>query len=278
MKNIRSVSKLILILGVTIAMVASVSAQQMVKSEAKVVRIKGDARYANSDQVWKPLQVGDTLYAGSIIQTAPKSRVDLVLGEKNAVASEHKWGEVIKYQPEVEQDFVRVWESSVLVVEKLLIAETGADKVRETGLDLRAGKIFGTVKKLTGASRYEVKIPNGVAGIRGTVYMMSAEGVLNVFRGAVMIAYTDGTGATVTQTVVGGQSFDTRTGQFTPIPEYILREGRDAENECHDSQPGGGNHYPGNHNHDHTSPTTGRPRGAGPPPGPVPPPNPPGPF
>ena len=268
MKNIRSISKLVLILGVTLAMVASASSQQMVKSVAKVVRIKGDARFANSDQVWKPLKVGDTLYAGAVVQTAKDSRIDLVLGEKNAVASEHKWGEVIKYQPEVEQDFVRVMESSVLVIEKLLVAETGADKVRETGLDLRAGKIFGTVKKLTGASKYEVKIPNGVAGIRGTIYMMSAEGILNVFRGAVMIAYADGTGAIVTQTVVGGQSFDTRTGQITPIPEYEVREGRLVEDDSHHPRHDHTTHYPGDHNHEHTSPTTGRPRSDDPPPGP----------
>lgn len=266
MKNIRNISKLVLALALTLAMVASASAQQMVKSTAKVVRIKGDARYANSDQIWKPLKVGDTLYAGAVIQTAKDSRVDLILGEKNAVASEYKWGEVVKYQPEVEQDFVRVWESSVLVLEKLLIAETGTDKVRETGLDLRAGKIFGTVKKLTGASKYEVKVPNGVAGIRGTIYIISAEGILSVLRGAVVIAYADGTGAIVTQTVVAGQSFDLRTGQFAPIPEYLLREGRDAENDCNGSQPGHGHHNP--NPHQHTSPTTGRPRSNDPPPGP----------
>ena len=257
MKNIRNISKHLAFAMVALAMVGSAAAQQMIQATAKVVRIKGDARYATAANVWQPLKVGDTLNAGAIIQTAKDSRVDLVLGEKNAVASEAKWGDVIQYQPEVEQDFVRVWENSVMAIDKLLIADTGADQIKETQLDLRAGRIFGTVKKLSAASKYEVKIPNGVAGIRGTIYIISAEGVLSVMKGSVVIAYTDGTGSIVTQVVVGGQSYDIRTGQFTSIPEYLLRDGRDADHDSHNGNHEPPHHFPDDHTHHHVSPTTG---------------------
>ena len=75
---------------------------------------------------------------------------------------------------------VRIWENTLLGIDKLTETQTGADVVTETQLDLKAGHIFGTVKKMSAASKYEVKIPNGVAGIRGTVYDISAEGVVKV--------------------------------------------------------------------------------------------------
>lgn len=258
MKNIRSISKLLAFAMVAFAMVASAAAQQMIQATAKVVRIKGDARYATANNVWQPLKVGDTLNAGAIIQTAKDSRVDLVLGEKNAIAAGHKWGEVIQYQPEVEQDFVRVWENSVMAIDKLLVADTGADQIKETQLDLRAGKIFGTVKKLSAASKYEVKVPNGVAGIRGTIYIIAAtEGVLSVMKGSVVIAHADGSGNIVTQVVVGGQSYNWFTGQFTPIPENMMREGQDAEHDSHNGEHEPPHHFPDDHGHHHLSPTEG---------------------
>ena len=263
MKNIRSISKYLAFSVVALAMVVSAAAQQMVQATAKVVRIKGDARYATVNNVWQPLKVGDVLNAGAIIQTAKDSRVDLVLGEKNAMAAEPaKWGDVIQYSPEVEQDFVRVWENSVMAIDKLLVADTGADQIKETQLDLRAGRIFGTVKKLSAASKYEVKIPNGVAGIRGTIYDISAAGLLSVFKGSVVIAYADGTGNIVTQVVVAGQSYDCSTGQFTPIPENIRKNGEDADHDSHN-----GNHEPPHHfpppPHHHVSPTEGHHHGHG---------------
>jgi len=71
----------------------------------------------------------------------------------------------------VRHDVIRVTSDTVLAIDKLSSVNTGADKVTETELDLRSGKIFGAVKKQSAASRFEVKIPNGVAGIRGTIFL-----------------------------------------------------------------------------------------------------------
>lgn len=259
MKNFRTISKYLVVVGVALAMVVSAAAQQMGQTTAKVIRIKGSARYANASNVWQPLKVGDLLNAGAIIQTAADSRVDLILGEKDAVAPTKNWGEALQYQPVAEQDFVRVWENSVMAIDKLTVADTGMDKIRETQLDLRSGRIFGTVKRLGGGSKYEIKIPNGVAGIRGTIYSISAVGILSVSSGSVVIAYADGTGNIVTQSVVGGQSFDSRTGQFTPLPETINKEMRSASGDARTGIPPGLNHFPEDHNNHYVSPTQGRP-------------------
>jgi hypothetical protein len=89
--------------------------------------------------------------------------------------------------------------------------------VTETQLDLKAGHIFGTVKKMSAASKYEVKIPNGVAGIRGTTYDISAEGVIKVLAGSVVLAYVGPDGTVVTQVIMGSQQFDARTGVLSQI-------------------------------------------------------------
>jgi hypothetical protein len=128
------------------------------------------------------------------------------------------------YQPKAQQDAVRISENTVLGIDKLTVAQTGADTVTETQLDLKAGSIFGTVKKLTGASKYEVKIPNGVAGIRGTIYQLTAEGIFRVLTGSAVLAYVGTDGTVVTQVVAAGQQFDARTGQLTSLSGSALNE------------------------------------------------------
>jgi hypothetical protein len=113
---------------------------------------------------------------------------------------------------------VRIWDNTLLGIDKLTETETGADVVTETQLDLKAGHIFGMVKKMSAASKYEVKMPNGVAGIRGTVYDISAEGVVKVLQGSVVLAYVGSDGKAQTQVVMGEQMFDARTGVLSALP------------------------------------------------------------
>jgi hypothetical protein len=72
---------------------------------------------------------------------------------------------------------------------------------------------------MSAASKYEVKLPNGVAGIRGTFFDIFAEGIVKVRIGSVVLAWVDPkTGNVVTQVVSGGQMYDARSGQVTPLP------------------------------------------------------------
>lgn len=216
--------------ALAVAMASSVSAQTVVQGKAKVVRVKGYARFTGGNNVWQPLKVGEVLKPGTVIQTGMErgSFVDLVLGDGSgsapAEASVPNTAAITPvnsknyYQPNAEQNVVRVWENSLLGIDKLTSMETGADTVTETQLDLKAGRIFGSVKKMSAASRYEVKIPNGVAGIRGTVFEISAEGVIKVASGVVVLAFIGADGNPVTQEVVAGQEFDARTLKISPLP------------------------------------------------------------
>jgi hypothetical protein len=218
MNRMQSLLKSLFVFGVTLAAISTLAAENVVQVSAKVVRIKGDARYKVGSGAWQTLKRGDELKAGTILETGVNSRVDLMLGEGTPPVARPVVGEVLTYTPAAEQNMVRVWENSRLGLDKLTRTETGAEPVTDTQLDLQAGHIFGSVKKMSAASKYEVKIPNGVAGIRGTVYDISVEGVIKCLVGSIYLAYVDSSGKPASQVVMGEQEFDVRTGVLQALP------------------------------------------------------------
>lgn len=220
MKTIQSLIYKLLAGGVVTAMAFTLAAQTADQGMAKVVRLKGAARYVSGSKEGQLLKVGDLIPPGTAIQTAEKSRVDLVLGEGSApVGGPPAAGDMLTYTPTVEQNVVQVWENTLLGIDKLNITRTAGDEVTETQLDLKAGHIFGMVKKLSAASKYEVKIPNGVAGIRGTVYDISAEGVIKVLSGSVVLAYVGADGQVQTQVVMSLQEYDAPSNTLKPLAD-----------------------------------------------------------
>lgn len=219
MKETRSLVSRLLACGVAMAMVSTLAAQTANQGVAKVVRLKGSARYVGGSNDGKLLKVGDLVQPGSVIQTAEKSRVDMVLGDGAAPVAHPVAGDMLTYTPSVDQNVVRMWENTLLGIDKLSTTQTGADEVTDTQLDLKAGHIFGMVKKMSSASKYEVKIPNGVAGIRGTVYDISAEGIIKVLSGSIVLAYVGQNGAVTTQVIMGLQEYDAPTNTLKPLPD-----------------------------------------------------------
>jgi len=116
------------------------------EAKAKVRAVRGTAQVSINGGAWAPLKANTTLKAGAIIRTASESYVDLFLN--NSV--------------------VRVTPDTMMGIDKLLSNNTGVETAMETQLNLKSGRILGNVKKLAAASKYEIKTPNGVAGIRGT--------------------------------------------------------------------------------------------------------------
>lgn len=210
--------------SLALAMVTSLSAQSAKGRAGQVVRLKGAARYSTGNNVWQQVKIGTLLKSGSLIQTAADSYVDLMLGGSDSAPPAGGGGAGMGYQPKAEQDMIRVLENSVLVFEKLTVTETGAEQITETELDLRSGKIVGTVKKLSPTSHYEIKLPHGVAGVRGTIYTMSSDGVIQVLSGSLVVSWTAPDGTIMTQPINAGDQFDTRTGLVTPIPDSDRKE------------------------------------------------------
>lgn len=237
MKQMRILATWLAAFSVALAMASNASAQSSKPRVGTVVKIKGAARMSTGNNIWRPLKVGDELRAGAVIQTAGSSYVDLVFGEAGASAAPTKvspaaagaggagagGGRVAK-----PQDVIRIAADSVLAIDRLSSLNTGADKVTETQLDLRSGKILGNVAKQSAASRFEVKIPTGVAGIRGTTFSLSSDGTVSVLYGTVIVAWTPpghpADQPPPTKTVPEGYRFDIKTGSMTAIPAAELAE------------------------------------------------------
>jgi len=167
------------------AMLSSAQAQQ--EGTATVTSVRGSAQYSDAGGSWMPLKVGKVLKAGAVVKTAADSQVDLFLKQNGPV--------------------VRLTADTTLGLDKMLFDDTGAETVVETQLNLVNGRVLGNVKKLAAASRYEVKVPTGTVGIRGTEYDINASGVVFVVTGEVLVTYVSPSGKVTTLPVKEGEWF-----------------------------------------------------------------------
>ena len=200
--------------------VLSSAAQGIMQGAARVVRLKGAARVSTGNYVWQAIKVGDVLHAGAIVQTSadPGSYLDLVLGDGKAPLPQPKvyrptipnsLDTTTTFQPTSEENTIRLWGDGALAIDKLTMVQSGADRITDTQLDLKRGRVTGNVKKLSAASKYEIKLPNGVAGVRGTVFDIQATGIVKVYIGSMVVAWVDPqTQNVTTQNVTGGQAYD----------------------------------------------------------------------
>ncbi len=249
MKQIQKLVNGLIASAVTLAMVSTLAAQTPEQVSAKVVRIRGSARYTTGNNVWQPLKVGSIVRPGTVIQTGMDtgSYVDLVLG----AGSESEISPVLfnpaapgspaspppmAYSSLASQNVVRLTENTLLGIDRLTSLQTGAEEVSDTQLDLKAGRILGNVKKLSSASRFEVKLPNGVAGIRGTFFDISVNWI-KCLVGSITYAWIDSNNNAQTATITGGQQVDTRMGQISPLSPQDSKMMQDVLNSMRPHGP-----------------------------------------
>ena len=232
MKNLKSFLAIIT-LGALAVSAGTASAQVGSKAgSATVIRVQGQVTYSLGDNNWHPLVPGKYLPAGASIHTGYNGTVDMILG-KAIELPQAKWAPerisqapdsavrgMVTYKPSAEQNMIRLIPNTTLSIDKLTTTDTGADTVNDTELDLKEGKMFASVKKLSGASQYLVKIPNGVAGVRGTWFSLGADGSVAVYEstGGGLILSISMNGTTQTILVEQGQLYDITAGTTSPIP------------------------------------------------------------
>jgi hypothetical protein len=217
-----------------LVLAVAASAQTVKPGVATIVRIQGEARYSLSDDIWHPLVVGKMLSAGAVIETGHDAMVDMVLGKSIEFPQAAPWPDrigpapdanvrgMVDYRPSVEQNMVRMTGDTVLSLDKLTVSDTGLDTVSDTELDLKQGCIFCSVKKLSAASEYHVKIPNGIAGVRGTLFEIDASGWCAVLKNSVLLAIVGPNAVPVTYLVGEGNQFDPQNGQISPLTPHML--------------------------------------------------------
>jgi hypothetical protein len=149
---------------------------------AEVTALKGTATIGD-----QPAQKGDTVGTGVPIATGDDSMLDLYLG--------------------VNGPTVQVQANTKVTIEELSADVSGAEPVVTTTMNLTEGKVSGYVKKSAPGSSYTIKTATTTAAIRGTVYLVSAEGYVWVWEGCVDVTFQTG-GEVRTFKVCAGEMFD----------------------------------------------------------------------
>lgn len=134
------------------ALLAAVPAQaEDGASEATITEIKGQAFYLKTGEAeWLPLETGMVLGEGDKIKTGVDCEV-VVETTGNAKTSS------MTVRPETEFTFKT-------------FRYDEASQIDNTLLDLEVGSILVKAEKLVGGSRFEVKTPTSIVGIRGTTF------------------------------------------------------------------------------------------------------------
>ena len=203
MKQMKTLANRIAVWSIALAVVAGISTAhaQSQQGKAEVTAVEGTAEYSTDGGAFMPLKVGTVLRSGSQVRTTGGSHVDLYLGKNNGV--------------------VRVADATTVSVDKLTFSDTGVDRVIDTQLNLKEGHLLGNAsEKMAPASKYEIKTPNGVAGIRGTKYEIYACRVI-VIHGKVYFVDTR-KDPPVPYVVTAHNQFDCVTG-LTPLPDDLYR-------------------------------------------------------
>jgi len=125
-------------------------------AKAVITEMSGDAKVKMGDADWNAAEIGMVLPTGSSVKTGSGAMAVLSLegGEEAA--------------------YVEVKENSELKIAELFNQISEGSK--KTLLDLAIGEILITSKKLqTEKSKFEVKTPTSIVGVRGTTFSVSVE-------------------------------------------------------------------------------------------------------
>jgi len=175
---------------------SDVHGQTQIQGQAVVRFTSGAASFSSKGGAFRPLKVNTLLTTGDVIKTEANAQVDLFLGRNNGA--------------------VQVAPNTVLALERLTYSTAGEEVIHDTGLDLQQGRVYGRVGKMSAQSKYEVKTPRFVAGIKGTRYSISADGMVTVSEGSVLVvvalppAQPGGQPIIQTYRVDAGNSFDVK--------------------------------------------------------------------
>lgn len=190
------------VLGLIMSGAAWDSMAQGMKAGTAEVRTAGEgARYSTTANVWVPLKKGDKLPDGATVASS-STYVDLALNNS-----------VVRVQP-----------NTTVRLDKLAGGTVSGVKIVDTQLNLVDGRVTANIRKLAAGARYEVKTPNGVAGIRGTkidirTYLIDGKRITiySVVEGTLDVAETTPSGVK-TAVVNAGESFV--VGEF-PVGQQV---------------------------------------------------------
>jgi hypothetical protein len=189
-------------LGCAFALSSNIAFAAPQPGTAKVTSAKGSVTVNG-----QPAKVADTFGPGGSIVTGPGSHADVYLG--------------------VNGPTVQVNQNTKVTFEQLSYDDAGPEVIVETKLALEQGTVAGYVKKTSSQSTYSVTTPTTTAAIRGTTYLVDADGNVWVWDGCVEVQFRDTSGSLSKFNVCAGQKFDARLGTVvlndkpSPVPPQV---------------------------------------------------------
>src|SRR5262249_49980505 len=173
------------------------SGQVLIKS------VTGSATFSTNNTDWATLKEHVNLGKGAVIKTGADGAVDLMLMYNGTV--------------------LRLVANSCLSFDKLDKETAGEEVITETSLNLRAGSVVGSQRKLASPSHFELTLAEGTVTIKGTEYLVRADGAVTCLSGSVQVIFNlPHNGGSVKVTVPAGYSFDPATGQVVPTTPAFL--------------------------------------------------------
>lgn len=181
-----------------------------VEGKAIVRAVHGNVEYQENGS-WAPLRPNKELNPGVKVRTGPDSFTDLSV---NGFTST-----------------VRIQDNTTMVIPEMFRVGPGREADTDTTLDLQLGTVIGNVKKLSASSRYEIRTPHGVAGIRGTDFQVT---VVMETGGGYVVTFTSVTGELTVSAVINpgeapvvkvlrtGESWTPGNGDIVPTPPQII--------------------------------------------------------
>jgi len=207
MNNVpRSSGRVVLSLfAFAIASSLSLANADVQSGQVLIQAVQGGATYSKTTGGdWVALKENITLSRGATIKTSSDATVDLVLQYNGTV--------------------LRLLPNSTLSFDKLNKETAGEGAITETSLNLIAGGIVGSQRKLATPSTFKVNLPSGLVTIVGTEYLVRSDGAVTVLSGSVTVNFNlPHNGGSVRVTVPAGFSFDPATGKVVPTSSAFLQ-------------------------------------------------------
>lgn len=194
----------IVLLSMTLVGLCSAESNKTSSQGMLVSACSGDVDTMDSNGRWTPVTPGTVLIEGSVLRTGSKAAADLLLQYNGSV--------------------LRLVSDSEMRVEKLHRADTGLGMVTDTHLKVIRGELIGSQRKLHKPSILQIDTPQGQAFIRGTEYVVNAQGAVSVLSGSVEVNYNQpGNKGSIKVTIPAGSSFNPATGTVVPTTAEFLQ-------------------------------------------------------
>ena len=189
-------------LGVLFSTCSAVQSAESQAGEILVKSLRGRASYCQDKVNWLPLVPNLVLKQGAILRTEGNSTADVVIKSSGTA--------------------LRLTSSTLLEVTRLEKEVAGEDLITRTALELRTGALIGSQRKLENPSAFQIQTRAGTVSIRGTKYLVKADGTVRCFSGSISVDDNSVASAEPAIAVPAGFSFDPATKAISAIEPGIM--------------------------------------------------------